>query len=515
MRVLVRSIEKMGSLNIQDVFLPLYGQTFDVSLNWIGNLIRILISGVGVVGVGVILFSLILKGITLPLDIYQRVSMRKQNNRMKENKDRMEKLKKQYANDEKLYNQKVMEMQREGGFSVLSACLPMIVSLIIFIVAINAFNAYAQYSNVKNYNTLVNAYNEQFYEYTPEFTEDTFEITKQETKYDADNVVEEITVEFKVSDDVADNYIYYTGSYTVEKEDVAKYEALMSDAETAFETQKSYVELARKMYFADVEKIKNCTDSEMIAQINAHYDELANADLTNDAKMENAIRNYFRAQAQKAVKVAYQTKVSKDTKFLWIKNIWSVDASYKHPVLSYSAFKSEAKQEKFKVEGEGKVSYGNIDTYTDAYKEEAYNDITKELSTYKKQPNGYFIMIALSIGTILLQQVVMQHSQKEQQKYQTVDGQGKGQGKMMMIIMTGMFAIFSFMYSSAFSIYMITSNLFSMISTLVINFFVDRSASKKEALATEKRFANTAIDRVEKAKQAGIASADKKRNKNK
>ena len=99
MRVLVRSIEKMGSLNIQDVFLPLYGQTFDVSLNWIGNLIRILISGVGVVGVGVILFSLILKGITLPLDIYQRVSMRKQNNRMKENKDRMEKLKKQYAND--------------------------------------------------------------------------------------------------------------------------------------------------------------------------------------------------------------------------------------------------------------------------------------------------------------------------------------------------------------------------------------------------------------------------------
>ena len=82
---------------MKDVVLPLYGQTFDVSLNWIGNLIRILISGVGVVGVGVILFSLILKGITLPLDIYQRVSMRKQNNRMKENKDRMEKLKKQYA----------------------------------------------------------------------------------------------------------------------------------------------------------------------------------------------------------------------------------------------------------------------------------------------------------------------------------------------------------------------------------------------------------------------------------
>ena len=505
----------MGSLNIKDVVLPLYGQTFDVSLNWIGNLIRILISGVGVVGVGVILFSLILKGITLPLDIYQRVSMRKQNNRMRENKDRMEKLKKQYANDEKLYNQKVMEMQREGGFSVLSACLPMIVSLIIFIVAINAFNAYAQYSNVKNYNTLVNAYNEQFYEYAPEFTENTFEITKEEKKYDTDNVVEEIVVEFKVSDDVADNYIYYTGSYTVGKEDVAKYEALINDEETAFETIKAYVELAKKTYFADVAKINASTDVEFQSAIQAQYELLKDADLAEEVKMENAIRNYFRAQAQMAVKATYQTKVSKDTKFLWIKNIWSVDATYKHPVLSYSSFRSEAKQEKFKVEGEGKVSYGNIKQYTDAYQEEAYNDITKELSTYKKQSNGYFIMIMLSIGTILLQQVVMQHSQKDQQKYQTVDGQGKGQGKMMMIIMTGMFAIFSFMYSSAFSIYMITSNLFSMISTLVINFFVDRSASKKEAIAVEKRFANTAIDRVQKAKQAGIASADKSRKKNK
>lgn len=499
---------------MKDVVLPLYGQTFDVSLNWIGNLIRILISGVGVVGVGVILFSLILKGITLPLDIYQRVSMRKQNNRMKENKDRMEKLKKQYANDEKLYNQKVMEMQREGGFSVLSACLPMIVSLIIFIVAINAFNAYAQYSNVKNYNTLVNAYNEQFYEYTPEFTETTFDYS-EEYKNDENGELSEIVVSFKVSDDVAENYIYYTGSYTVEKEAVEKYVELISDGEKAFETRKSYVELAKKTYYADVEKINASTDVEFQNAIKAQYELLKDADLAEEVKMENAIRNYFRAQAQKAVKEIYQTKVSKDTKFLWIKNIWSVDATYKHPVLSYSSFKSEAKQEKFKVEGEGKVSYGNIDQYTDAYKEEAYNDITKELSTYKKQSNGYFIMIMLSIGTILLQQVVMQHSQKEQQKYQTVDGQGKGQGKMMMIIMTGMFAIFSFMYSSAFSIYMITSNLFSMVSTLVINFFVDRSASKKEALAVEKRFANTAIDRVQKAKQAGIASADKSRKKNK
>ena len=77
--------------------------------------------------------------------------MRKQNNKMKENQERMEKLQKQYANDKEKYNQKVMEMYKENGISMFSSCLPMILSLVIFIVAINAFNAFSQYSNIQNY----------------------------------------------------------------------------------------------------------------------------------------------------------------------------------------------------------------------------------------------------------------------------------------------------------------------------------------------------------------------------
>ena len=97
---------------------------------------------------------------------------------------------------------------------------------------------------------------------------------------------------------------------------------------------------------------------------------------------------------------------------------------------------------------------------------------------------GFFAFKGLiSIGTILLQQFVTMRSQKEQQQYSSVDGQGAQQQKMTMIIMTGMFAIFSFMYSSAFSIYMITSNLFSLVSTLVINKAVDVAQEKKDEKA--------------------------------
>ena len=57
--------------------VSMFGQTYDVSLNWIAQIIRWLISGVGVVGIGIIIFSLVLKFVVLPFDVYQRISMRK------------------------------------------------------------------------------------------------------------------------------------------------------------------------------------------------------------------------------------------------------------------------------------------------------------------------------------------------------------------------------------------------------------------------------------------------------
>ena len=110
------------------------------------------------------------------------------------------------------------------------------------------------------------------------------------------------------------------------------------------------------------------------------------------------------------------------------------------------------------------------------------------LDEQKTQANGYFVLIVLSIGTILLQQFVSMRTQKEQQKYSTVDGQGGSQQKMMMIVMTLMFAVFSFMYSSSFSIYMIMSNLFSLVSMLIINKLVDISMAKKERKALQEKY---------------------------
>ena len=86
----------MELLNLLNKTIPVFGQTYDVSLNWIAQLIRWMINGIGIVGVGIIVFSLCLKFIVLPFDVYQRISMRKQNQKMKDQQERMEKLQKQY-----------------------------------------------------------------------------------------------------------------------------------------------------------------------------------------------------------------------------------------------------------------------------------------------------------------------------------------------------------------------------------------------------------------------------------
>ncbi len=480
----------MELFNLLTTDISVFGQTFDVSLNWIGQLIRWLCNGVGVVGVGIILFSLALKLITMPFDVFQRISMRKQNIQMKANQERMEKLQKQYANDKETYNKKLMEMYKENGISLFSSCLPMILSMVIFIVAINAFNAYAQYSNIENYNTMVNAYNAEIKQYTTLLTEENYDDLVTEA-VDADGK----TVSFTIQDDTAGKFVYYVAK--LDKEAKPEYSS-MTVADKV-EYVNSY---PTQIYKVDEDRavIEN---EEIAAYVAAH----------TDIEKGAAVVEYMTDKAQKAVQTAYDTKVKKHTGFLWIKNIWVTDAMYKNPVLSAADFKTEAKREEFEVDGKD-VKYSKIQQYTNAYTTDAYEKVTAELKAEKKAYNGYFVLVALSIGTILLQQFIMQRSQKEQQKYSSVDGSSASQQKMTMFMMTGMFAIFSFMYSSAFSIYMITSNVFSMLSTLVINLFVDRSAKKKEE-KVEITKQDYASERIEKAKQAGIEAAKESKKKNK
>ncbi len=460
---------------LSDVSFSLIGNTYDISLNWIGKLVKIIISsGVGV-GIGIILFSLILKVIVLPFDIFQRISMRKQNIKMAENKEKMEKLQKQYANDKRMYQQKVMEMQKQQGLNLLSSCLPMILSLVIFFVAIGAFNAYAKFSSVDNYNTLVNAYKTGVNAYV-------IDTNAEDNSYYLDLEGEQNYIVAKEEDKV----IYLRAPITAESA------ATLATADQA--TLKAEVaKIATNAYQFRIDVAKAAQHDEIKASVNFEA-----------ADVDTQLVNFFNAKGAVAAEKEYNDVVSKGTKFLWIKNVWATDASYKHPVLSHEDFLKEiaaascgsscSSNGKFlvgdkevSISTEGSLRQNDVEL-TDVYEKDVYNKVTANLGEQKKQANGYYVLIILSIGTILLQQFIMMHSQKEQQKYSSVDGQAASTQKMTMIIMTLMFAIFAFMYSSAFSIYMITSNVFSLLSTIIINKCVDASAHKQEQRALQEKY---------------------------
>lgn len=422
------------------------GKTSVVSLGWLSRVIRSIIESVGSVGVGIILFSLILKAIVLPFDVYQRISMSKQNAKMKENKDKMEKLQKQYANDKAAYNQKLMEMYKENGISMFSSCLPAILSIVIFIVAINAFNSYSRYADLNNYNSLVESYRSTITTNAPEVDESTLKTGNLEGG--AYTLTEDGSGPYYiVVDESADTKSYVM--YTVQKPD------------TAPENAVEYVKNAEKTYYVIAEKYAAARG--------------LSAELSSDAeKCAEMVKN----EAQLNVKKSYEDEISGKMKFLWVKNIWQTDASFKHPVLKYSDFKSSLNE------------LPDSAAAASPYDADSYETITAELSAYKTKANGYYILIALSIGTILLQQFISMRTQKEQQKYSSADGSGAANQKMMMVIMTVMFAIFAFMYSASFSIYMVTSNIVSLITTVIINKLVDVKMKKDEEKRLQQKYDN-------------------------
>ena len=133
---------------LNSVEITLLSEGYRIGLDWLGQFVQAIIESVGIIGVGIICFTLILKAITLPFDTYQRYTTRKQTLIMRSMREDLDKLQKQYANDKTMYNQKMMELYKKNGYSVFGACLPMIISFVVIIVAFQGFNAYSRYANL-------------------------------------------------------------------------------------------------------------------------------------------------------------------------------------------------------------------------------------------------------------------------------------------------------------------------------------------------------------------------------
>ena len=139
--------------------------------NLIGKLIYALYRWIGNFGWTVVVFTIFLKIILSPLDVWQKHTMLKNNRAMKIIAPELEKLKKTYANAPDVLQQKQMELYKKNGYSMMGGCLPAIITIVIFFVVFSGFNAAVRYENERLVYSLTEQYQTVVTE-TPEITEE-------------------------------------------------------------------------------------------------------------------------------------------------------------------------------------------------------------------------------------------------------------------------------------------------------------------------------------------------------
>ena len=302
--------------NISDGFISfMVKQIESIDLNWIGDIIKWLVEGVGITAVGIIIFTLVLKTVVMPLDVFSKFKTKKQSLIMERMRPQMEKLQKQYANDKNMYNQKVMELYKKNGYSMLGICLPTIVSLVIFMVVFSQFSTYSQYANLELYRGMVDAYN-----------------------------------------GVAANYVYDDSD---SGSDGFLIESTDSDGEI--------------VYRVDFDRFETYYNAHMTAEIDDSYEDyIAGYDSDGDGQLtENdmfrAVKNYMAGFARQAAADYYHAEKQG---FIWVGNIWYPDSILNREVPSFDNFVSSLSRASNLSNYE--ESYNEVTAYLTAEKE-AYN----------------------------------------------------------------------------------------------------------------------------------------------
>ena len=514
-----------------------------ISGNFIVDIIIWLVSITSSITAGVVLFTLILKLITLPFDFFSRSSMRKNSLKMEEMRPELEKLQKQYADNKDLYNQKMMALYKKNGYSMFGACLPTILTLVIFIVALNGFTAYSQYQNKLYFYNMSTVYNNVVYSgldidgdyitrdadgkivlksqdiYNGVNSSNEYVLIKtanqgEQNEFDIFAKIETTTVDIKdAQGEVSGQEYFYKlcvkteNSYVICKQNFdivnenpqfGSYEYTINEEALSVKEGEDYAFMKLACEENNFLKLKALDENSEDLDFDTVYANVkAGETEENPAPTPEKYFDVFINNIQSEMAAAKYRE--EQTSFLWIKNLWVTDSPMKHPVeTEWSAFKSAH-------------AYNGNDIG-----QESYEKLTANLGYEKTAPNGYFILVAITAGMSFLMQFVTNKSQKAQMELQTVDGQGAQTQKIMMWMMPIMMAIFAFMYTSAFSIYIIISNALSMGTTFLINYVVDKRFKKQKEKAG-KGEPDTIRGRVyvpkEEPKQEDKKRKDKKVNK--
>ena len=347
-------------------------------------------------GFMIIVFTIVLKLILSPLDIWQRKVSRDSMRKQQKMQPELQKLKKQYANNPTALNQKTMQLYKKEGYNVVGSCLSMLINLVLTaFIFITLFTGLVGISQDKIYN----------------------QYTQLEGVYK-----ETLTTQLKMN-----NY-----------DEVSLYIQELSTNRLA-EAEQALID----------EGIAEPTE----AQINQRAYELV---IQNDIGAEVSI-------AQTAVSTKYEE--IKDN-WLWIDSVWRPD-TYVSGVPNYNDFYNIANLND---------RLGNDETRLNEIAQE-YNIITTQIQETYSSWNGYFILVILSGAITFLslwlnqksttsknkQTVIKPINNSVKQNNQVQEVNPNKAMNIMKFVMPVIMIIFTFSYSAAFALYIVTNSLMGVI----------------------------------------------------
>lgn len=144
--------------------------------------------GVASFGWTVVLFTVILRLILSPLDIWQKVISRRNNKAMERMKPQLEALQARYADDKQRLQQEQMALYKKEKYSTMGMCLPTIVTFVVFFVVFAGFRQMVGYQFAKDYKECVKAYNTSIAEQIEANKDADYIVDNGDGKWDIDDV---------------------------------------------------------------------------------------------------------------------------------------------------------------------------------------------------------------------------------------------------------------------------------------------------------------------------------------
>ena len=217
-------------------------------------------------------------------------------------------------------------------------------------------------------------------------------------------------------------------------------------------------------------------------------------EIADDNERSIVAKNVATEKAQEAVLNVFDEKYKGEIKFLWINNVFMPD-SWKQPIPDYETFIGNGIG-KLGIDGavikNGATGYDEVMSPIIA----KYNDV-KRNGKEGRRWNG-FMLLPIITGLITFASTKLM-KQNQPPVPASANGQNGQNGqdmqaamqtnmKVMQWFMPVMLSVFALLYSTAFTIYMVISNIFSTVFQLIYNACVKHNDKRREEKRLETTF---------------------------